>query len=339
MTSEIYDEREIIRYLLGSLSEDETVRYDELSFTDDEFAGALKAAEKDLIDAYVRGELSGQTLEQFNSFYLTSPRRREQVRFAQVFQDFAGKAIERQTVASEEAARATRWRFSELLSDLNFFAASRRAWSWGLAPAALVLLLAGSWLVFENRRLREQANQAQPKGGELGRRAEELQTQLAEERAAHAEAEKELARIREELTQFEAEQQQQQRRAAPQQQRGSSPSRFSVASFILAPQTRGVGQVAPISVPARIDYVNMKLELESDDHPVYRVALRKDADRQIIWQSGPLRARTSGKNKILVVSLRADLLPPQVYALEVSGVPARGAAEIVGGYPFKVVKQ
>ena len=78
--------------LLGSLSAEETERLDELSLTDDEFAGRLQAVENELIDAYVEGELSGQTLEQFNSFYLSSPKRRERVRFAQVFRTVAERS-------------------------------------------------------------------------------------------------------------------------------------------------------------------------------------------------------------------------------------------------------
>jgi len=31
------------------------------------------------------------------------------------------------------------------------------------------------------------------------------------------------------------------------------------------------------------------------------------------------------------------LLKPQVYTVEVTGVPARGAAELVGSYTFRVV--
>ncbi len=60
----------VTQYLLGSLSSEETERLDELSLADDEFAGRLQVLENELIDAYVEGELSGQTLEHFNSFYL-----------------------------------------------------------------------------------------------------------------------------------------------------------------------------------------------------------------------------------------------------------------------------
>ena len=183
MTRETYDEQAITQYLLGSLAEDESVRFDELSFTDDEFADALKVAEKELVDGFVRGELSGEILEQFKSFYLTSPLRGEKVRFAKAFQIFAEKALAQRATTDVAASAKPRKTFSGLLSPLRFFAVPRLAMQWGLAAAVLVLLLGGVWLVFENMRLREQANQAQVERRELQQREQELQT-LARERSA-----------------------------------------------------------------------------------------------------------------------------------------------------------
>ena len=93
----------ITQYLLGSLSSEETERLDELSLSDDEFAVRLQAVENELIDAYVEGELSGQTLQRFNSFYLSSPKRCERVRFAQALHTVAERAaVSGETAASEQ---------------------------------------------------------------------------------------------------------------------------------------------------------------------------------------------------------------------------------------------
>ena len=95
MSKPTYNNQTITEYLLGSLPEAETERFDELSITDDEFAETLKAAEKDLVDAYVQGELIGAELEQFKFHYLASPLRREKVQFAQAFQVLAEKRAPR----------------------------------------------------------------------------------------------------------------------------------------------------------------------------------------------------------------------------------------------------
>jgi len=78
------DDQLLIRYLIGALPDVETERLDELSITDDDVASRLRALEHDLVDAYVKGELSGETLDLFRSHYLASPAQRERVRFAEV---------------------------------------------------------------------------------------------------------------------------------------------------------------------------------------------------------------------------------------------------------------
>src|SRR5215475_5472850 len=88
---EKYDERLLVRYLLGVLSREETERLDELSIVDDEFAARLNAAEDDLVDAYVRNELSGTDAEKFQSSYLSSPRRLQKVEFAEGLNTFKPK--------------------------------------------------------------------------------------------------------------------------------------------------------------------------------------------------------------------------------------------------------
>jgi len=76
------DDELVVRYLLGALTEAETECLDELSITDDVFALRLGTLEQDLVDAYVKGELSGEALAAFRSRYLASPAQRKRVRFA-----------------------------------------------------------------------------------------------------------------------------------------------------------------------------------------------------------------------------------------------------------------
>ena len=45
------DDRQLIRYLLGLLPEDEAQRYDEQSIVDDDVAARLRQVENDLVDA------------------------------------------------------------------------------------------------------------------------------------------------------------------------------------------------------------------------------------------------------------------------------------------------
>jgi hypothetical protein len=83
MDEKFYKNKSVTQYLLGALPEEEAERLDELCFTDDRFAEALSAAENELVDAYVRGELAGADLARFKSYYLASSLRREKVEFAE----------------------------------------------------------------------------------------------------------------------------------------------------------------------------------------------------------------------------------------------------------------
>lgn len=80
-----HDDAELVRYVLGLLPNEARERLDEASIADDEFAARLRTAETNLIDSYVRGRLAGATLERFESYYLASPHRRNNVRLAATF--------------------------------------------------------------------------------------------------------------------------------------------------------------------------------------------------------------------------------------------------------------
>src|SRR5215510_8018615 len=96
------DDEQLERYLLGLLSDEDTERLDELSIADDELAWRLKVVEDDLIDAYVTGTLEGPRLARFESFYLSSPRRRKKVTFAGNLL----RAVDRAAAPGEAAARS-----------------------------------------------------------------------------------------------------------------------------------------------------------------------------------------------------------------------------------------
>src|SRR5215471_14273682 len=76
------DDKLMVQYLLGNLSEEDQVRIEDRAFSDSTYMDALEAAEADLIDAYVRDELSQAERRGFESRFLASPHRRSKVEFA-----------------------------------------------------------------------------------------------------------------------------------------------------------------------------------------------------------------------------------------------------------------
>src|SRR5204863_1190188 len=164
MSKQIYSDESLERYLLGLLPEAETERMDELSFTDDAFAQALKAVEKDLVDAYVQGELSGVNLEQFKTVYLASPLRRDNVQFARAFQALAARGADA-TMTTEMPARSLNEpKNIRRFSALSILWPSRPAWQFGFALVLLLLIVTGwaFWRAVRNRETKTESASATP---------------------------------------------------------------------------------------------------------------------------------------------------------------------------------
>jgi hypothetical protein len=79
------DDRDLERYLLGLLSEEDAEELDRASVEDDDVAVRLRIVEDDLIDAYVRRTLAAETRQRFEIYFLSTRRRRERVAFAERF--------------------------------------------------------------------------------------------------------------------------------------------------------------------------------------------------------------------------------------------------------------
>jgi hypothetical protein len=173
------DDRQLIRYLLGLLPEDEAQRYEEQSIVDDDVAARLRQVENDLVDAYVRGTLDEEFRKRFESFYLASPLRRDKVRFAERLLG----AVDRASALGAAVPAGPRT------------AARRSRFVWSLAPAAMLLLACGI-LFLQDVRLRRGLVDAQRQGAALDGRARDLAGQLDGQRAANDTIRKELDRVR-----------------------------------------------------------------------------------------------------------------------------------------------
>ena len=180
MAREPVDEQIIIDYLLGTLPKDEIERLDELSVSDDDFAEQLDIAEHYLVDAYVRGKLTGDAIDQFKSHYLLSPKHKEKFAFAESFIDLVDKG------GTKGSGHMTHKQ-------------SGSAFQWALAAALLVMLAAAGFLLREYMAQRGQITQLQQERDVLERREQELQQQVTNQKSAEAESSKELTKVREKL--------------------------------------------------------------------------------------------------------------------------------------------
>src|SRR5262245_46756820 len=93
------DENLVVRYLLGQLPEEEQLRLEERAFSDQEYLQNVLAVERDLIDEYVRGELSGSERRQFEKLFLASPERRRKVEFARALTNVVSESPATESLA------------------------------------------------------------------------------------------------------------------------------------------------------------------------------------------------------------------------------------------------
>ncbi len=129
---------DIREYLLGKSSAEKAERLDELSFSD-EYSELIGAVERELIDCYVSKGLTPDERLAFESNYLTSPIRREKVRFAEALERYSGE-LHPATVQTQEKAS-----FFDLFRQ-RFFVMQ-------FGAAAILLLLIGTfaWSIFRGR--------------------------------------------------------------------------------------------------------------------------------------------------------------------------------------------
>lgn len=133
------DERQTVlrQYLLGSLSHEPRQELEQILMTDGELLDELSAAEDELIDQYLAGNLRPSEVEMFENHFLGPLERQEKLRFARAFKRYAASHLSVQP-SGPVRTLSSNWQ--------QFFSAS----PWRVAAFATVILVAalGVWRVY-----------------------------------------------------------------------------------------------------------------------------------------------------------------------------------------------
>ena len=309
MEPKFQDDRVIARYLLGELSEEEQTQLEEHAFSDPDYLQHVRAVEKDLIDEYARGELSGTARPAFERRFLASEHRRRQIEFARAF---AKVAAEGSATASSEVAPAA------ITSWWNSFLVFRRgphlAFRFSLAAIAIVVIAGGVWLLREFNQSRREQAQTQPQ-------------------ATPANA---VAKPTEERAQNEPQ-------PAPSQNNRPEGRQIPppvVASLLLLPGTsRGAESHPHLTIAPATSTAQLRVVLESgDEYKTYALELRTISGKVVRSLTG-LPAHPGHGGRAVVLTLPANLLTTGDYELTLNGINEQQHAEPLGYYYFSVRKE
>jgi len=293
------EDAQLIRYLLGALSVNETNRLDELSVVDDAVADRLRGLEDDLVDAYASGTLKGETLERFETFYLASPQRRAKAEFARSLQTTAGRTSQRRATVHHLTPPAR--------------VPATRVIPWSRAAAAGLVLTSGA-LLFYSLSLRQDLTKAKEHAAATAQRADAVAVELEAQRKATAIATRALADAR-----------------------AARPA--ATVALVLRPETRGIGPTSIISIAAGSMTVPVDLQFESTGAASYEVALKDPASDHVVWRTEAVTTPPDRRPAVVSVGLPAALLRAQHYALDLFERREGSPPAFIGSYAFEVTRR
>src|SRR5882672_367412 len=308
----------IRRYLLGELAEADRAALEQELLIDRGKFDQVWAIENELVDSYVRSEMSRADRKRFEAHYLASPLHRERVAIAESFLADIDQAVGETAVEVREKEPVVPWRRRfPLHSPLSVFGV--------VLVMALLLTFSMIWSYIERVRLAGQiANvqkEAQAERAFLRQRERELASR-------NQEYEKEIADVSQRNEQLRAELEQLRRR-----QQATAPT---VLSFLLTPASvRGEKSLPLPTIPLSTGKARLLMELEDSDYANYQVILQTVEGREI------LRRRTGkvrfGKDRAFAtLPVKAGELSKGDHILILFGQTADGKREEIDRYFFRV---
>lgn len=324
-----------MRYLLGTLSEEEKIRLEEEFFLEHAEFEQLEIAEDELIDRYVRTELSPEETRQFEKL-LISPRLSQRVEIARLLTERAASRPQKQPVTQTspisrpEPPRVNWW--DRLFGPA---AIATPAFRPAVVVAVTLMLLTTVALLFVWSKLRAESLRLTQEQ----QQREQLQREIDKEKERYAQLDQQLQQTRQE----KEEQQQQfaekyEQLLAEQQRSASAPALSFSFPIFLSPGggTRSIGGDAPTSeIPRGARSVGINLNVTHGDYPSYNALVRHiDSGKEIAKRANLKPVPRRGK-KYITISVDANQLPAGSYNVRVNGVTPTGE-ENFDDYPFRV---
>jgi hypothetical protein len=301
----------LTRYLLGELAEPDETALEREIFEKPEVFAQLTQVETALVDDYVRRRLPPQIRARFERHYLSDPRRRARVEFA----DALMAKIDEVESSAEAPASGPRpgWRDA-----FRAFTAGP-AWRASVAAALVVSIASTGWLWLESRRLRAELARNEIASARDRQSAHDLQGQLSSAQTTARDLASELERLK----------------TPPPQ----PPAQTFVSLLLTVPSARApsTGPAPTLTIPTGIREVHLELALDEAPYASYQVALSRVAG-PVVFTQRRVEARKVAAGARIAVTVPADRLAAGDYMLTLSGERAGLEAEAVSQLLFRVTQ-
>jgi hypothetical protein len=304
------DEILMRRYFLGDLPQEERDRLENRYLADGEIFEELIATEHDLIDAYVRGELTDDERRKFELEYFKSPQRRQKVGFARALNQVS--ALANQAVVSQTASP---WK-----KVWAAFSVQQMIPQWALGAAAVMIVASGSLLMMQNYRLGVALQQGVEGQAALRREEDTLRQHIAELEGNSKD-------------QFHKTQE------GSQIAKLETPMGPEVTLMLTPDIARGLERPQnTLTLPTNTSHLRFQLMLDRDEYKTYEAVLMT-VERKEVLVGKALQGHKIRGNFVVTWRLSADLLPSGDYVVQLKGQPAAGSLEDVESYSFRVLRR
>jgi hypothetical protein len=331
------------RYLLGQMSEEDAVQFEDQYFVDNDVFEEMTGLEDEMLDSFVRGELPGKDADKFQEEYLTSPARQAKAGFAGMLARHLSDSAKTSSVPPQPSRKGISI-FPQIFFNRRYFA----------VMAAALLLIA--WLLVANLRLRHELQQLRTQQVEFQRREQDLRKQVVAPAGRSEDRSKDL--------------QAHQNRLGPGSP-AKNPEESNIVSLILSPgMARSADSpkilrtssktltaqlqlllepenLAAIAVPAPAPSTTAQhavpapvpsTTVQYDDYSAYSVSVETAAGT-VVWQKDGLKTQAVSGAKAITIRLPLRILRNGNYRVKLTAARAAGGAEDVGDYRFLVVKR
>ena len=287
------------RYLLGDLPEDEQLQLEQRYFADSEAFEQVWEWENELVDSYVRGQLTKPERDLFERNYLITPKHQQRVAVARSLVQAADAAMmpTREIVTDASPSWWTNF--------LAFFSLPQLAW--GGALALLLLTLGGLWY-FRNASP-EQIARVTPEASP----STPVVVSPTVTTASPVPSTSPVAL------------------PTPQVSPTVQPAVPAILALTLGGALRKSGDVQPVTIPRGTKQVRMQIPLEGEAYSSYQIKLRSVGGAAVLNQTA-----SAANKKAVAVLIPVTKLSPGDYIVTLSGVTSSNETEEIKQHLLRV---